>query len=60
MAAEDKTRYKEEMKSYVPPPEETAAKEVKKPAKAVKKRAKRAQETIEEPKRKLTKGEMKM
>ena len=27
MAAEDKTRYKEEMKSYVPPPEETTSKD---------------------------------
>ena len=27
MAAEDKTRYKEEMKSYVPPAEETASKD---------------------------------
>ena len=59
MAAEDKTRYKEEMKSYVPPTEEMAEK-VKKSVKTVKKRVKEAQETIEEPKRKLTKGEMKM
>ena len=59
MAAEDKARYQEEMKSYVPPPEDTAE-VAKKSAKKAKKPAKEAQETAEEPKRKLSKGDLKM